>query len=287
MPPVSPASPAQAEVWAAAATRRAARLAKRAAARAAPDAQPPRLRPVTHREGSPTLAPPVRAPPPPPPRHPASGGGGLRSSLDLNPPPLPLLAVPPSATRAHMTQLVLPQHANSLGITFGGQVMRWMEHTAYIAASRVAGRGGHTHLLTAAMDGVAFAAPSRVGDVLYVSAQVTAIWGASMEVMVSVCAETPALGSVFECGDAFVTVVVVQRASGAPAPVPFCLAVPEAGPDAVRAAGAAERRDERLAMRTALRAHDARRPSLDGTRGGGGGGMGWGGVRAVASGWGA
>jgi len=28
----------------------------------------------------------------------------------------------PGATSAHMTQLIMPQHANSLGITFGGQV---------------------------------------------------------------------------------------------------------------------------------------------------------------------
>ena len=31
-------------------------------------------------------------------------------------------AVTPAATLAHMTQLIMPQHANSLGITFGGQV---------------------------------------------------------------------------------------------------------------------------------------------------------------------
>ena len=30
--------------------------------------------------------------------------------------------VSPSATMAHMTQLIMPQHANSLAITFGGQV---------------------------------------------------------------------------------------------------------------------------------------------------------------------
>jgi hypothetical protein len=32
--------------------------------------------------------------------------------------------VSPGATQAHMTQLVLPQHANSLAITFGGVVRR-------------------------------------------------------------------------------------------------------------------------------------------------------------------
>lgn len=30
--------------------------------------------------------------------------------------------VEPSATLSHMTQLIMPQHANSLAITFGGQV---------------------------------------------------------------------------------------------------------------------------------------------------------------------
>lgn len=30
--------------------------------------------------------------------------------------------VTPGMTLAHMTQLIMPQHANSLGITFGGQV---------------------------------------------------------------------------------------------------------------------------------------------------------------------
>ena len=50
------------------------------------------------------------------------------------------------------------------------QVMRWMEMAAYIAASRV-GRGGR-HLLTASMDSIAFRHPTRVGDILYVSAEV-------------------------------------------------------------------------------------------------------------------
>lgn len=50
------------------------------------------------------------------------------------------------------------------------QVMRWMEQAAYIAASRV-GRGGR-HLLMASMDSIAFRHPTRVGDILYVSAQV-------------------------------------------------------------------------------------------------------------------
>lgn len=49
------------------------------------------------------------------------------------------------------------------------QVMRWMEQCAYIAASRV-GRGGH--LLTGSMDAISFSQPTRVGDVMYITAQV-------------------------------------------------------------------------------------------------------------------
>lgn len=32
------------------------------------------------------------------------------------------VTVSPGCTSAHMTHLIMPQHANSLGITFGGQV---------------------------------------------------------------------------------------------------------------------------------------------------------------------
>ncbi|KAG0252132.1 hypothetical protein BG011_007188 [Mortierella polycephala] len=42
------------------------------------------------------------------------------------------------ATFAESVQLVLPQHANSLSITFGGQVMKWMENVAAVSASRFA-----------------------------------------------------------------------------------------------------------------------------------------------------
>ena len=110
--------------------------------------------------------------------------------------------------------------------------------------------------------------------------------GASMEVMVSVCAETPSLGGrVFECGDAFVTVVAVDGSQGKPV-VPSSssnlasleeeeaeqqasaavLDIPSdpSSPDARRAAGADARRQARLRMRQALLAHERRRPSLDG-----------------------
>lgn len=64
----------------------------------------PMLLPVTHEEAAPSI--PPLAPPP----SPAAGPRGI----------------PPCYTRAYMTQLIMPQHANSLGITFGGQVMKYV-----------------------------------------------------------------------------------------------------------------------------------------------------------------
>jgi hypothetical protein len=51
------------------------------------------------------------------------------------------------------------------------QVMRWMEQCSYIAASRI-GRSGH--LLIGSVDSLFFASPTRVGDIMYVTAQVHA-----------------------------------------------------------------------------------------------------------------
>ena len=42
-------------------------------------------------------------------------------------------SVTPAMTLAHMTQLIMPQHANSLGITFGGQVGHAMHGTLNIS----------------------------------------------------------------------------------------------------------------------------------------------------------
>ena len=79
-----------------------------------PEAAVPRLQPVTHREGSPTLAPAVQAAP-------GGGAGGALGGAKKR--------VSPAATLSHMTQLIMPQYANSLGITFGGQARRpWVAH---------------------------------------------------------------------------------------------------------------------------------------------------------------
>ena len=98
-----------------------------------------------------------------------------------------------------------------------------------------------------------------------IAAQVTAIFGTSMEVMISVCGERLDQASVFHCGDAFATVVLVD-AHGLPVDIPFDLEARDAA-DVQRCAAAQSRREERLAMREALMLTQFARRSLDGRMG--------------------
>ena len=60
-----------------------------------------------------------------------------------------------------------------------------------------------------------------------------------MEVMISVCGETPTIGEVFHCGDAYATVVSVDT-KGNPVELPFELH-PDSPADKLRCAEAAYR----------------------------------------------
>eukprot|EP00879_Flechtneria_rotunda_P012044 GHRR01012579.1.p1 GENE.GHRR01012579.1~~GHRR01012579.1.p1 ORF type:complete len:498 (+),score=231.63 GHRR01012579.1:180-1673(+) len=200
LPRVVPTSTGLSRIHNQAEARRQQRLAVRQAAQSDPHraaaAAACRLRPITHREGSPTLPPALKLLSPTSSDCSAvpSSNQQLQQLQPLQPqqqqvlheaqtPGTPLSAagtavvagvtvsrrhIPPSATTAYMTQSIMPQHANTLGITFGGQVMSWMEQCAYISASRL--RSGH--LLTAGVDGLTFAAPTHVGDIIYITAQV-------------------------------------------------------------------------------------------------------------------
>lgn len=243
LPKVVPTDRYHEQIHSEAARRRDARLAAREHLRCsleqvALQGTELRLRPITHLSGQPTLPPALRVAP----------GGDGRKQL-----------IPPSLTSAHTTHMVLPQHANSIGITFGGQVMRWMEQCAFIAASRVA-RGGF--LLTAAMDSISFLNPTRVGDTVYVEGQVTAIFGSSVEVLISLWGETPDVGVMFHCGDAYATVVSVNT-SKKPVDIPFELN-PQSQAEQLRLRLAVQKRAERLAIREKMRQRKKIRMSLDG-----------------------
>ena len=66
-----------------------------------------------------------------------------------------------SESACEVVRLVLPQHANHMGNTFGGNIMAWAEGAAHLAA--------RTHcrapVVCASLDTVNFVAPSTVGQV--------------------------------------------------------------------------------------------------------------------------
>ena len=93
-----------------------------------------------------------------------------RSMVDVTP-------RPPSASRTEMTEIVLPQHANAIGTTFGGVVMGWIDICGAVAAHRHCGRVA----VTAAVDEMAFRAPIRVGDVVVLRSRVHAAFRTSLE----------------------------------------------------------------------------------------------------------
>ena len=78
-------------------------------------------------------------------------------------------------TRVEMTQIVLPQFANSLGNVFGGQVVSWIDVCAAVAAQRYARRV----TVTASIDAVHFIEPIRLGNVVVLLGQDNAVFRTS------------------------------------------------------------------------------------------------------------
>jgi len=87
-----------------------------------------------------------------------------------------------SDSASSISKVILPQHANTLNIAFGGQVMAWMEQAAAIAASRLT----RQNVIVVGLDRMAFQKASKVGDLLTFKAKVTRVFSKSLEVHVQV-----------------------------------------------------------------------------------------------------
>lgn len=173
---------------------------------------------------------------------------GLRLGMPETPNASPSIPAPrsPAESATHMSELVLPQHANAVGTAFGGTIMSWIDICGAICAQRHAGRVA----VTAFVDDIEFVAPIRVGDVVVLDARITAAFRSSMEVEVSVEREDTETRTRTRCVDARLTFVQLD-AAGRPVPVPPLVL----GSDAEKrdAAAAEERRRERLAQKAAKR----------------------------------
>ncbi|EPZ34623.1 Thioesterase/thiol ester dehydrase-isomerase [Rozella allomycis CSF55] len=111
-------------------------------------------------------------------------------------------------------KMIMPEHTNPMNITFGGMIMSWMEHAAYIAATRAT----RTHLLTASMDQLQFHRPSMVGHLVTIVARVTKVFKQSVEVYIVVRSEDPITNQVQLTNDAWISFVSVDQ-NGKPFPL--------------------------------------------------------------------
>ena len=120
-----------------------------------------------------------------------------------------------SESATEMVQVVLPNDANPLGFILGGTVMHLIDIAGAIAALR------HTRsqVVTAAVDGLQFLHPIRVGDLIILEARVTCAFTTSLEVRVEVFSEETLTGRRQLTSRAFLTFVTLPQ-DGVRAPVP-------------------------------------------------------------------
>jgi len=145
---------------------------------------------------------------------------------------------PASASFTETVQFVLPNDANPLGFVLGGTVMHLVDLTAAAAALRHA----RVPMVTAAVDGLQFLHPVKVGDLLILRARVTGTFRTSLEVEVEVFSEGTMTGERTLTSHAFLTFASFER-------VPIRPLLLESDEDRARSAAAEARRAERLKRR--------------------------------------
>ena len=117
---------------------------------------------------------------------------------------------PASASATEMVQVVLPNDANPLGFILGGTVMHLIDMAGAVACHR------HTRslLVTAAVDGLQFLHPIKVGDLIILKARVTCVFATSLEAQVDVYSEEILTGRRQLTSRAYLTFVAISREGG-------------------------------------------------------------------------
>ena len=161
-------------------------------------------------------------------------------------PPSPAKRVADSITT--MTQFVLPANANAMGTVFGGQSLAWMDLCAAICAQRHTGQ----IVVTAGIDDLSFDRGANIGQVVHVTARMTAAFRSSVELYVTVEGEDAVRGERWPCVTSFMTFVAIDEARH---PVSVPALILETDEERRAAQDAEERRSIRLARR-----HAERRP---------------------------
>jgi len=109
----------------------------------------------------------------------------------------------------------MPQHANDLGIAFGGTIMSWIDMVAAMVAQRHCER----KVVTVSLDRLSFLSPCHIGDHVLLQSAVNYVGHTSMEVGVQVLRECPYTGQRMRATSAYLTFVALDE-SERPTPIP-------------------------------------------------------------------
>ena len=155
---------------------------------------------------------------------------------------MPSAPKPPSESATEMVEVVLPNDANPMGFMLGGAVM----HLIDLAAAITAFRHARERMVTAAVDGLEFINPIRVGDFIVLKARATAAFTTSLEVEVAVFSEEALTGRRQLTSRAYLTFVTLPRDGVRPKIPPLLVTTQE---EKRAQEGAHARRAEHLARR--------------------------------------
>ena len=106
-------------------------------------------------------------------------------------------------SQSEMTEIILPNDANTLGNLLGGRLMHFIDLVGAITAYR----HSRTHVVTAAMDHIDFIRPVHLGDLLTLKSSVNRAFATSMEVGVKVWAENTRTGEVLHVASAYLVFI--------------------------------------------------------------------------------
>jgi acyl-CoA hydrolase len=119
-----------------------------------------------------------------------------------------------SASATEQVHIVMPAHCNGCGRLFGGRLMEWIDVVAAVCARRHCERS----VVTVCIDGLDFAAPAFIDEIVVLHARLSRVGNTSMEVRVDSYVEN-ARGARTLINRAHLVMVALDDA-GNPAPVP-------------------------------------------------------------------
>jgi len=156
----------------------------------------------------------------------------------------------PQDSLAVKTEIVMPDHTNTLGNLMGGTLLHWMDMISAVSAYRHCNRV----VVTASVNHVSFSKPIGLGDIVTLEAKVSRAFSSSMEVFIDVWAEDHLNGERVKCNEAIYTFVAVDQ-RGRPIEVPELF--PETEEEIQRFQGALRRKQLALILAGKMAPDDA------------------------------